>query len=95
MLETHVSIPGVGRLEINLPGIIFLSLPDRYGKRVLKQATHMGVSLKLRTFTFPRTKQKYVAYLNMSKAKVMDGWFNGFAQDEAISLMGLSFTVKK
>ena len=94
-VETHVSIVDIGRFEINLPGIMFLSVPDRYGKRVLKQATHIGVSLKLRTFTFPGSKQKYLAHLNMSKAKIMDGWSNGFAEAEALSLMGLSFTVKK
>ena len=36
-----------------------------------------------------------MAHLNMSKAKIMDGWANGFAEAEALSLMGLSFTVKK
>jgi hypothetical protein len=95
ILETHVSIVDIGRFEINLPGIMFLSVPDRNGKRVIKQATHLGVSLKLRTFTFPGTKQKYLAHLNMSKAKIMDGWSKGFATDDAISLVGLSFTVKK
>jgi hypothetical protein len=95
IVETHVSIVDVGRVEINLPGIMFLSLPDQHGKRVLRQATHLGVSLKLRTFTFPGTKQKYLAHLNLSKARVMDGWFNGFAQEEPISLMGLSFTIQK
>ena len=95
ILETHVSIVDIGRFEINLPGIMFLSVPDRLGKRVLKQATHIGVSLKLRTFTFPGTKQKYLAHLNMSKARIMDGWSGGFAQDEGLSLMGLSFTIKK
>ena len=95
IIETHVSIIDVGRFEINLPGIMFLSVPDRYGKRVLKQATHIGVSLKLKTFTFPGTKQRFLAHLNMSKAKIMDGWSNGFAEAEALSLMGLSFTVKK
>ena len=95
ILETHVSIVDIGRFEINLPGIMFLSVPDRHGKRVIKQATHIGVSLKLTTFTFPGTKQKYLAHLNMSRAKIMDGWSNGFAATEAISLMGLSFTIKK
>ena len=95
IVETHVSIVDVGRFEINLPGIMFLSVPDRYGKRVLKQATHIGVSLKLRTFTFPGTKRKFLAHLNMSKAKILDGWSSGFAEAESLSLMGLSFTVKK
>lgn len=95
IVETHVSIVDVGRLEINLPGIMFLSVPDRFGKRVLKQATHIGVSFKLKTFTFPGTKQKYLAHLNMSKAKIMDGWSGGFAEDAGLSLMGLSFTIKK
>lgn len=95
ILETHMSIVDVGRFEINLPGIMFLSLPDRHGKRVLKQATHIGVSLKLRTFTFPGTKRKYLAHLNLSRAMVMDGWFKGFAENEPLSLMGLSFTIKK
>ena len=95
ILETHVSIVDIGRFEINLPGIMFLSVPDRHGKRVLKQATHIGVSLKLKTFTFPGTKQKYLAHLNMSKARIMDGWSKGFAATESLSLMGLSFTIKK
>ena len=95
IVETHVSIIDVGRFEINLPGIMFLSLPDKQGKRVLRQATHLGVSLKLRAFTFPGTKQKYLAHLNMSKARVMDGWFNRLAEAEDISLMGLSFTIQK
>ena len=95
IVETHVSIVDIGRFEINLPGIMFLSVPDRYGKRVLKQATHIGVSLKLRTFTFPGSKRKFLAHLNMSKAKIMDGWSNGFAEAEGLSLMGLSFTVQK
>ncbi len=95
LLETHVSIVDVGRFEINLPGIMFLSVPDRNGKRVIKQATHIGVSLKLKTFTFPGYKQKFLAHLNFSKAKVMEGWSKGFAADDGISLMGLSFTVKK
>jgi hypothetical protein len=95
LIETHVSIVDIGRFEINLPGIMFLSVPDASGKRVLKQATHIGVSLKLKTFTFPGSKRKFLAHLNMSKAKIMDGWSGGFADTDGLSLMGLSFTVKK
>jgi hypothetical protein len=95
IIETHVSIVDIGRFEINLPGIMFLSVPDASGRRVIKQATHIGVSLKLKTFTLPGTQRKFLAHLNMSKAKMMDGWSGGFAETDALSLMGLSFTVKK
>jgi hypothetical protein len=95
IFETHVSIIDVGRFEINLPGIMFLSVPDRYGKRVLKQATHIGISLKLRTFTFPGSNQKFLAHFNLSRAKIMGEWSSGLADADALSLIGLSFTVKK
>lgn len=98
VVETHVSIVGVGRFEINLPGIMFLSLPnmaDKHGRRILKQATDLGISLKLKTFTFPGSKQQYIAHFNVSNAKVMNGWFSGFAEQDTLTLAGLSFTLKK
>lgn len=94
IVATHISVVDIGRVEINLPGLMFLSLPDQRGRRVIRQATHFGISLKLSTFTFPGTKQKYVSHLNLTNARVMDG-FSKFAQREPLSLIGLSFTVKK
>lgn len=94
IIETHISIVDVGRLELNLPGIMFVSVPDNRGRRVIKQATHFGMSLKLTTFTLPGTTQKFVSHLNFTNARIMDG-FGNFANGEGLSLMGLSFTVKK
>ena len=94
IVATHISVVDVGRVEINLPGLMFLSLPDPRGRRVIRQATHFGVSLKLNTFTFPGTKQKYVSHLNLTNARVLDG-FSKFADREPLSLIGLSFTLKK
>lgn len=95
LFETHVSIRGVKKLSINLPGLMFLSLPDRHGNRTLKRAVHFGASLELKTFKFPGSKQKFAAHLNFSNARVMDQWFSGFAGNEPLSLMGFSFTAKK
>lgn len=94
IVATHISVVDVGRVEINLPGLMFLSLQDNRGRRVIRQATHFGISLKLNTFTFPGTKQKYVSHLNLTNARVMDG-FSKFADRDPLSLIGLSFTVKK
>lgn len=94
IIATHISVVDFGRVEINLPGLMFLSLPDNRGRRVIRQATHFGISLKLNTFTFPGTKQKYVSHLNLTNARVLDG-FSKFASREPLSLIGLSFTVKK
>ena len=94
IIETHISIVDIGRLEINLPGIMFVSVPDNRGRRVIKQATHFGMSLKLTTFTLPGTKQQFVSHLNFTNARIMDG-FSNFADREGLSLMGLSLTVKK
>ncbi len=94
IVATHISVINVGRVEINLPGLMFLSVPDLKGRRVIRQATHFGISLKLNTFTFPGTKQKYVSHLNLANALVMDG-FSQFADRDPLSLVGLSFTVKK
>jgi hypothetical protein len=93
IIETHISIVDVGRFEINLPGLMFLSLPGSHGRRIIKRATHYGVSLKLNTFTFPGTDKKFLAHLNFSTAKV-DG-FTGVGNRDRLALMGLSLTVKK
>ncbi len=52
------------------------------------------VSLRLNTFTLPGTTQKFVSHLNFTNARIMDG-FSNFADRAGLSLMGLSFTVKK
>ena len=81
-------------IKSNLPGIMFVSVPDQRGRRVIKHATHFGMSLRLNTFTLPGTTQKFVSHLNFTNARIMDG-FSNFADRAGLSLMGLSFTVKK
>lgn len=94
IIEFHYSIVDIGRFEINLPGYMLLSLPDRSGRRVVKRATSFGASMKLKTFVFPGTKQKVMSHLNFMNARVHDD-YGSLADNETLSLMGFSFTLKK
>lgn len=93
VIETHVSIADVGRVEINLPGIMFLSVPDTYGRRNIRQATHVGIGWRLKTFQIPSVSQKFVLHLNIAHAWPMGGV--KFASQRPVSLAGFSVTLKK
>lgn len=95
IVETHVTPFSIGRFEPNLPGIMFMTVPDLYGNRTYRTAIHYGASIKLKTFRPLWYDQKYMAHLNFVNARVMNGFFKGFSDQRPFSLMGLSFTPKK
>lgn len=94
LLESHVSIMNVGRAEINLPGIMVLSLPDGNGGRAIKFGTDVSMSFRLGDFRVPGVKQAYVLHINIANA-FADTEGAGFGFSSRASLMGLSVTLKK
>ena len=94
LLESHVSIMNMGRVEVNLPGIMILSLPDGSGGREVKFGTDVSLSFRLGDFRVPGIRQAYVLHLNLANAWT-DADGAGFGLASRASLMGLSVTLKK
>jgi hypothetical protein len=94
LLESHVSIMNMGRVEVNLPGIMILSLPDGNGGREIKFGTDVSLSFRLGGFRVPGIRQSYLLHLNLANAWTeADG--AGFGLASRATLMGLSVTLKK
>ncbi len=93
LLESHVSITNLGRIEINLPGIMILSVPDENGHRVVKFGTDLTLSFRLGEFQVPGIKQRYVLHMNIANAWTGVG-SPAFGFDSRASLIGLSVTIK-
>ncbi len=95
IIETHVSILSLGRLEMNLPGVVLLSVPDEKGQRTVRPGTDVGVSLKVSEFRFLGTQKTGILYMNLSNAWISAQATNGFGYQQRLSLVGLSVTMKK
>ncbi len=93
IFESHVSVANIGRLEINLPGVIILSLPDLNGVRGIRFGTHVGLGFRLMNFNMPGSKQTYVLHMNIAKAWANEN-IGGFGFQNQLSLAGLSVTLK-
>jgi hypothetical protein len=91
LFETHVSIINAGKVEVNLPGLIILSMPNSRGGREIKIAPDITLGVRLTDFHVPGMRQQFVLHFNISNA-----WENlgtpGF--ENRLSLADLSITVK-
>lgn len=94
VFESHVSIPMPGRLEINLPGIIVLSIPDRTGERVFRIGTDLGLGFRMREFYWPQTTQAFILHFNMVHAWPQGDIASQAGLSQELTLVGFSITAK-
>jgi len=93
LFESHISVTQLDRLEINLPGIVILSMPGTDGRRTLQFGTDVSLSFRLGDFRAPGFNQAFVLHLNVANAWSSVGTA-AFGFDNRVSLAGLSVTFK-